>query len=76
MPMQGTQVQSLVQKDPTCCRILNPCMTATEPTLPSVHASQEKPPQWEAPAPQQERLPSLPGLEKAHVQQQNSAAKN
>ena len=33
LPMQGTQVQSLVWEDPTCCRKLSPCAATTEPEL-------------------------------------------
>ena len=80
LPMQGTQVQSLVQEDPTCCEAtkpmhhnywacglepashnywarepqpLSPCAATTEAHVPRSHAlQQEKPPQWEARAPQ------------------------
>ena len=53
LPMQGTQVQSLVQEDPTCCRatepepqLLSPNATTTEACAPRTCASQqEKPPQ-------------------------------
>ena len=53
LEIQGTWVQFLVQEDPTCC-------TATKPahhTCWSLHTrgcapQQEKPPQWEAQAPQ------------------------
>ena len=59
----------------------SPCSATTEPRLQSLQtatteashrracASQEKPPQWEAYAPQHRATPS-PQLEKAHVQQQ------
>ena len=33
LPMQGTQVQSLVREDPTCTEQLSPCATTTEPVL-------------------------------------------
>ena len=33
LPMQGTQVPSLVWEDLTCCRKLSPCVTSTEPEL-------------------------------------------
>ena len=47
LPMQGTQVWALVWEDPTCSG-------ATEARTPRAHApQQEKPPQWEAHAPQQ-----------------------
>ena len=62
LPMQGTQVQSLVQKDPTCLGATKPVHTTTEPThhVPTYmkpmcsrdHApQQEKSLQWEAWAP-------------------------
>ena len=63
--MQGTRVQSLVREDPTCRGATKPCATTTEPVLYSLWATtteahaprarapqQEKPPQWEARAPQ------------------------
>ena len=49
LPMQGTQVQSLVWKDSSCCRAVKPVGQATESTHSKVHASQqEKPQQGEA----------------------------
>ena len=33
LPMQGTQVQSLAQEDPTCHGATKPCATTTEPAL-------------------------------------------
>ena len=63
--MQGTWVQALVQEDPTCrratkpvhhnywARALDPRATTTEARVPRACAlQQEKPPQWEACAPQ------------------------
>ena len=50
LPMQGTQVQSLVWVDSTCRGQLSPCGTTTEPML-----QREKPPQGERPAPQLEK---------------------
>jgi len=41
LPMQGTQVRSLVQEDPTCL-----CAATTDACEPRAHAlQQEKPPQ-------------------------------
>ena len=66
--MQGPRVQSLVREDPTCrgaakpvrhsywaCEphLLSPRATTTEARVPRACAlQQEKPPQWEAGAPQ------------------------
>ena len=58
LPMQGTQIQSLIRQDPTCCGATKlvhhnywacaPCATATKSTPPRANApQQEKPPQWE-----------------------------
>ena len=33
LPMEGTQVQALVQEDPTCHGATKPCDTTTEPAL-------------------------------------------
>ena len=68
LPMQGTRVQALVQEDPTCGgatkpvshnywahvpQLLSPRATTTEVRAPRARApQQEKPPQWEAQAPQ------------------------
>ena len=47
--MQGTQVQSLVQEDPTCHEARSLCTLATEPMHPIAQAlQQEKPQQREA----------------------------
>ena len=89
LPMQGTQVRSLVWEDPTCrgatkpashnywaCvpQLLSPHATTTEAHTPRAHAlQQEKPPQWEARTPQQS-CPRSPQLEKAHAQQQRPNA--
>ena len=62
--MQGTQVWSLVWKDPTSCRAAKPLCHSywarapwiLEPTCPrACGLQQEKPPQWEARAPQLEK---------------------
>ena len=66
--MQGAQIWSLVREDPTCrgatkpvrhnywaCepQLLSPRAATTEARAPRAHApQQEKPPQWEARAPQ------------------------
>ena len=50
--------------------LLSTLATATEAYVPRVYASQEKPLQWEAPAPQLENNPHRPQLEKAQVHQQ------
>ena len=79
LPMQGTQVQALVQEDPTCHGATKPMRhnywaCALEPTshnywarvpqllkpmrLGPVLCNKEKPPQWEARAPQQGVAPA------------------
>ena len=73
--MQETQVWSLMQEDPTCPEQLNPCATTTESVLWSQGAvntethvprtQQEKPWQWEAPAPQLECSPHSSQLDKS-----------
>ena len=64
LAMQGTQVPSLVWEDPTCwgaakpmCRqLLSPPTAATETVMPRILLPQlEKPLQWEACIPQQEK---------------------
>ena len=79
--MQGTSVPSLVWEGPTCCGAAKPVchkywacvLQIVEPMCPRAHCwaplQQEKPPQWEAWAPQLESSPGLPQTEKAHVQQ-------
>ena len=60
-------------------QLLNPCAATTEARVPRACApQQEKPPQWEARAPQQKGSPRSPQLEKARVQQRrlNTAKKN
>ena len=53
LPMQGTRVWALVWEDPTCCGATQPRATTTEACTPRARApQQEKPPQWEAHAPQ------------------------
>ena len=57
--MQGTRVRALVQEDPTCRGATNPVATATEAHAPRARAlQQEKPPQWEARAPQRRVAPA------------------
>ena len=72
--MQGTGVQALVREDRTCCGATKPVChnywacepqllslraTTTEARMPGAHApQQEKPPQWEARAPQRRLAPA------------------
>ena len=72
--MQGTQALSLVREDPTCHgatkpvrhnywahvpQLLSPRATTTGAHVPRARAlQQEKPPQWEAHAPQQRVAPA------------------
>ena len=72
--MQGTLVLALVQEDPTCRGATKPvrhnywaCMPQLlKPGHPRAHAlQQEKPPQWEARAPQRRVAPAHRQLEKA-----------
>ena len=71
LPIQGTRIQALVQEDPTCrgatkpmhhnywACALEPQATTTEARVPRARApQQEKPPQWEAPAPQRRVAPT------------------
>ena len=71
LPMQGTQVRALVQEDPACRRAMKPVChnywaCTLEPTCHNYWArtprardpQQEKPPQWEARAPQQRVAPA------------------
>ena len=89
LPMQGTRVRAPVQEDPTCRGATKPMRhnywaCALEPAshnywarVPGARAPQEKPPQWEARAPQRRVAPAHRQLEKAHVQQQRpNAARN
>ena len=81
--MQETWVQSLVREEPTCCGAIKPCAAATElmhnyrsPQAPCC-APQEKPPQRQVQAPQQESSLRSLQSEKAHAQQwRPSRAKN
>ena len=89
LPTQGTRVRALVREDPTCHRATKPVRhnywaCALEPVChnyrtraPRARApQQEKPPQWEACAPQRRVAPAQQ-LEKAHVQQRRpNAAKS
>ena len=53
LPMQGTRVRSLVQEDPTCRGATKPVHHNYWACAPRACApQQEKPPQWEARAPQ------------------------
>ena len=52
LPMQVTQVPSLIWENPTCCRATNPCVTTAEAHVLTAHApQQEKPPEWGASVP-------------------------
>ena len=85
LPMQGTQIWSLVQEDATFCGVIKPkhpndWVGALEPVscncwacVPRAHASQQKKPsQWEALTLQLESSPHST-LEKAHTQWQRSS---
>ena len=81
--MQGTQVRALVQEDPTCRGAAKPVRHNYWARTPRAHApQQEKPPQWEARAPQQRVAPAHHNSNKACVcvcrtqQQRPNAAKN
>ena len=55
----------------------SPCTATAEPHVPGARAlQQEKPPWWEALAPQPESGPCCPQLEKAHAQQWSPAQPN
>ena len=74
--MQETQVQSLVREDSTCHQDAKPMYhnyCAHQPRAGALQ--QEKPPQWEAHAPQLESSPCLLRLEKAQ-QRRTSAGIN
>ena len=74
LPMQGARVRALVREDPTCRgatkpvrrnywarepQLLSPRAATTEPCVPRARApQQEKPPQWEARAPQRRVAPT------------------
>ena len=67
LQMQGTRVQSLVWEDSACCSATKPmchnywAQALLKPASSKAHAlQQEKPPQWEALAPQLERSPHSP----------------
>ena len=57
LPVQGTWVHSLIQKDPSCLgatkSVCHNCWACT----PRACSPQEKPPQWEACSPQLEKSP-------------------
>ena len=84
LPVQGTQIQSLVCKDSTRCGQTKPLhhnywarVPATEPMRPTAWTPQDKPPQWEAHTPHLESSLHFSQLEKVHLQQQRlKAAKN
>ena len=72
--MQGTQVWTLVQEDPTCCgahvpQPLSPLAQLLKPQHPRARAlQQEKPPRGEARRRQLESSPCPLQPEKAHTQ--------
>ena len=68
--MQQTLVQSLIQEDPTCRRVADPCATSTEPVL---TLQQEKPQQWEAHSLQLESRPRIPQLDKSQCSNEDPA---
>ena len=73
LPMQGTWVRFLVQKDFTCCKATKPMCHTTEARVPTARApQQEKPPQQEACKPQV--APAHRNKRKAHAQQWRPAA--
>ena len=71
LPMQGTQVWSLVWEDPTCCGATKPVCHSYWSLCPTACApQQEKPSQWEDCALQAESSPPCsPQVEKAWVEQ-------
>ena len=59
LPMQGTRVRSLIREDPRASEQLSPRATTTEARALTARApQQEKPPQWEARAPQWRAAPA------------------
>ena len=77
LPVQGTQVQSLVQEDSTGHRAAKPVRHSYWALGPRACAPQQKPPQGEAHTLQLERGPCSPQLEKILSQQwRTSTAKN
>ena len=64
LPLQGTQVWSLDQEDPTCCGQLSPGTTIAELECPRAELCNEKP--QAAQEPQPESSPRSLQLEKAH----------
>ena len=79
LPMQGTQTQSLVQEDPTCCRATKPVHHSyrSPRALEPCALQQEKRPRREAHASPLQSGPYSLQLEKTCVQQwRPSTAKN
>ena len=66
LPRQVTQVQSLLQEDPTYLRATMP-INCWSPCAWSLCTRQEEPPQWEVPTPQLESSLHSPQPEKAHT---------
>ena len=72
--MQGTQFDPWSEKIPHASEQLSPCTTTTEAPMPRAHAPhQEKSPQWEAHALQQESSSCLPQLEKSLSSNEDTA---
>ena len=84
LPMHGTWVWSLVWEDSTCCRATGPMShnhwalqaAIAEARAPRACASQEKPPQWEACAPQLENSPGSRQLWKPMGSNEDQAQPN
>ena len=81
LPIQGTQVRSLVQEDPTCRGATNLCVTTTKPVLQSPRATtteahvpraralqQREATAMRSPRTTTKSSPCSPQLEKAHAQ--------
>ena len=79
LPMQGTQVRSLVREDLTChaTEQLSPCATTTEPALYSPCSATSEATTMRSPGTATKSSPHLPQLEKARAQQRRpNTAKN
>ena len=74
LPMQGTQVWSLVWEDLTCHGATKPeSHNCTETHLPRAHAlQQQRPPQWDTHILQRRVAPQSLQLEKAHQRNEDS----
>ena len=76
LPVQGTQVRSLLAKIPHAARPLGRCSAATKLELQRLCSAlqQEKHPQQEARAPQKKEQPCSLQLEKACAEQRSPSA--